>query len=162
MDDCLTLTVIIRGPAYRELISQLSAVADSRDRAGLLKRLAEDGTRVSGSPVAVMTGRAALSGETGSDVRGFDIRLVIRQEEFPRLHGELLQCVNPRARAAQFRQLAYEGARRRQVLVAPDVPQQRALPTRIGRKEAEAKSISGLALEPGSIPKDLFSGFGSG
>jgi hypothetical protein len=85
MDDCLTLTVIIRGPAYRELISQLSAVADSRDRAGLLKRLAEDGTRVSGSPVAVMTGRAALSDETGSDVRGFDIRLVIRQEEFPSL-----------------------------------------------------------------------------
>lgn len=161
MDEvCVIFTVVIRGPAYRELIAQLSAVADPRNRAGLLKRLAEDGTQVSGSPFDVMTGHTAPVNESGSATRGFDIRLVIRREEFPLLHERLLQCGSPRARAAQFRQLAHEGARRRQVMVAPRVPTQHAVHNKADPREAKTKSISGLALEPGSIPKNLFSGFG--
>ena len=160
MDDCLTITVIIRGPAYCELISLLSAVTDSRDRAVLLKRLAEDGTHFGAVSVPMTTGRAGLSGSPDSDAGGLDIRLVIRREEFPRLHSELLQCAKPRARAARLRQLAYEGARQRQATVSPHIAQQSAMPGKTERGAAETRSISELALGPDSIPKDLISGFG--
>ncbi len=160
MDDCLNFTVIIRGPAYRELISLLSAVADSRDRAGLLKRLAEDGTRFDDIAAPMTTGRAGLPAEPDSHAGGFDIRLVIRREEFPRLHGELLQCAKPRARAARFRQLAFEGARQQRAAVLPQITRRSAVPDSTDRGAAEGGSISALALGPDAIPKDLFSGFG--
>jgi hypothetical protein len=165
MNDSLTMTIIIRGPAYRELVSQLSVIVEPRDRAALLKRLAEDGMQTFNSRVAVMTDSVGLSGGAGSDPRRLDIRLVIRRDEFPLLHGVLLQCANPRARAARFRQLAYEGARRRQVPAVsgvPGVPQQSAVPGEPDPGEAKTRSIGALRLDPGSIPRDLFSGFGSG
>lgn len=165
MNDCLTMTIIIRGPAYRELIFQLSAIVEPRDRAALLKRLAEDGMRASEARVAVMTDCVDLSSEAGSGPRGLDIRLVIRREEFPLLHEVLLQCANPRARAARFRQLAYEGARRRQVPAVsgmPGVPQQSAVPAEPDPGQVKTKSMSAFTLDPGSIPRDLLSGFGSG
>jgi hypothetical protein len=159
MNDSLTITIIIHGPAYRELLVELLAVKNPRNRASLLRRLAEDGKAISDSHQEVISKSARLSDDSDSNADKLDMRLVIRSEEFPCLHAELLQFKDARARAARLRQLAYKGARRRHIVISRDIPQPSATPISIGPEGEQTKSITGFALDPGSLPKDLFAGF---
>ena len=163
MEDRLIFTIVIRGAAYSGLASLLAAIPDSRERAGLLKRLGEDGaSQLSALAVTGLSGGPNCAREPSVDGRGFDIRLVIRREEFPRLYEVLLQCATPRARAARFRQLAHEGARRRQIATEP-VPARVPFVARESVSGSErTKSISRLSLGVGDIPEGMLAGWGAG
>ncbi|WP_321965192.1 hypothetical protein [Paraburkholderia sp. J7] len=162
MDDRLIFTVVIRGVAYSELVSLLAAIRDSRERAGLLKRLGEDGAQLAALAVTGVSGGADNAHEGRPDRRGFDIRLVIRREEFPRLYEVLLQCGTPRARAARFRQLAHEGARRRQAATEPVAARVPVVVSESVSGSERTKSISRLSLGAGGIPKDMLAGWSAG
>lgn len=157
----LTLTVVIRAPVYMSLAEELFTLPDARARAGWLKWLAEEGARAfctsSHSQPHDMP-RVSLSPRAGSGSQVFDMRVTIREEEFPRLYAALKEQQNPRARAALLKRFAAEAlrwVRNEPAPVAADV----------SRAQLHAPSASGpdvrrssLSLPPGTVPSDLLAG----
>jgi hypothetical protein len=157
----LTLTVVIRDPVYTSLAAELSTQPDARARAGWLKRLAEEGARAS---CANSHGHARdvpqvpLSQPAGSCNQVFDMRVTIREEEFPNLYAVLMGQQNPRARAALLKRFAAEALRwaddeSAAVSAEPRHPQTHAPPA-----TESVVPLNSLSLPPGALPADFLAG----
>jgi hypothetical protein len=163
VDKRLILTVVIRGPAYAELLDQLCAIPDPRDRAGQLKRLAEDGAHIVGLSAHGGSRRAGARDDISSPSRSLDIRVAILHDEFPLLHAALQQCASPRARAALFRHLAFEAAVRRHAVPERRVAQgPPTTTTRSVGQESARNSLTQLDARDIYIPANFLAGFSGG
>jgi hypothetical protein len=162
MNISVVLTVVIRRPAYLFLVAELVAIANPRGRAGLLKRLAEDGARAAcGEPPISPVRSSHVISQLGDEPSHLDIRVVICAEEFPRLHAVLTKEGNPRTRASMLRRLAAEALCRRPsecLLPSPREESQRTTTRSAGTEEF---SLESLVLPPDALPPDLLAGFGA-
>ncbi|MFB9126539.1 hypothetical protein E2553_18905 [Paraburkholderia dipogonis] len=158
----LILTVVIRSPVYAALAGELAAFAEPRARAGWLKRLAEEGARAAGGGLpdsGAGRSRVPLAPPPSVDSSHFDIRLAIREEEFPHLYAALGGECNSRARAALLRRYAQEALRGVRSERMP------AEVTRVAAVQAEevrttADDLDALSLPAGVVPRDFLAGFG--
>lgn len=157
----LTLTVVIRGPVYASLAAELCSLPDARARTGWLKWLAEEGVRASYSSSHRFSRdmpRMPLRQPAGSGCQVFDMRVTVRNEEFPSLYAALKEQQNPRARAALLKRFAAETLRWIRDESAP-------VSTEASRTDLNAVSppesdlhLNSLSLPPGTLPTDFLAG----
>lgn len=157
----LTLTVVIRGPVYASLAAELSTQPDARARAGWLKRLAEEGARASCASShghARDVPRVPLSQPAGSGYQVFDMRVTVREEEFPSLYAALMGQQNPRARAALLKRFAEEALRWAYNESAADSADPRQAQTHVPSATESGVLLNSLSLPPDAIPPDFLAG----
>ncbi|MFP3567717.1 hypothetical protein [Paraburkholderia sp. SIMBA_030] len=159
----LTLTVVIRGPVYARLVAELSAFADPRARAGWLKRLAEDGARaasIEAPGLGLDRSPMATVPQAGHECRSFDIRVAIRQEEFPSLYATLEMERDPRARATLLKRFAEEALRRHHNQSAGLDVRERLEHMPAPQTTTTESPLESLSLSVGMVPSDLLAAFG--
>jgi hypothetical protein len=165
MNKMVTLTVVIRTPVYARLVTALAAFPDARARAGLLKRLAEEGAiaACSSMPASVAEpSRIPIVPLSKDASQQFDIRVVIREEEFPHLYSALERERNSRARAALLKRFAENALRWQGSERTPSEEKQVGFPVRkqkMSTADFDLNSVS-LSLSDGAVPLDLLAGFG--
>jgi hypothetical protein len=162
MKTMLNMTVVIRSPVYSRLVSELSAFPGARSRAGLLKRLAEEGARAACTSMpdsGVELSYMPAVGHSKEESPPFDIRVAIRAEEFPHLYAALEGEHNPRARAAILKRFAEEALRRQgSERTSENVRQVGAVQDhKVSTTEGDLHLLS---LSAGLLPPDLLAGFG--
>jgi hypothetical protein len=166
MSTALKLTVVIRGPVYAGLLLELSRFPDPLERAGVLKRLADEGARAAragsaGDRVADLHGGLSEL-QDGNSMKPLDIRVAIQRTEFPALHAVLEGESNARARASLFRRLAQDalrGVSRRRPVFSSGSPRVAPAPT---PPLAEGASLKLLSLQQDALPQNFIAGFGGG
>ncbi|GAB3626933.1 hypothetical protein PTE30175_03534 [Pandoraea terrae] len=159
----LTLTVVIRGPVYALLVAELSAFSDPRARAGWLKRLAEDGARAActeASGLGLDLSRMATIPQAGHECLSFDMRVAIRQEEFPSLHATLEVERDPRARATLLKRFAEEALRWHHNQSARLDVGERLEHRPVPQATNTESRLDLLSLSAGMVPSDLLAAFG--
>jgi hypothetical protein len=157
----LTLTVVIRAPVYVSLAAELFTLPDPRARAGWLKWLAEEGVRASHANShrhARDMPRVPLSQRAGSGCQVFDMRVAVRNEEFPNLYAALKEQQNPRARAALLRRFAEEGLRWFRNESAPVSAQASQAQLHAPSATGSDVHLNSLSLPPGAVPPDFLAG----
>jgi hypothetical protein len=170
MSGRMELTLVVRSEVHPCLTAMLAAVPGVRARAGLLKKLADDGARLLGTDTSGLDRQSAgtMSGLACAETGGlhFDIRIVVHAVEYPHLHDVLVRQSNSRTRALLFKRLAEDAARWRRITHPVPLPAKTGNTEQGTKGKAEDRSLATheatqaySTLRSEAIPEDFGDGF---